>query len=248
MLFSELAFHTCLARPGTIIDVGANVGAFSRPFSTWVQHRLIAFEPFFPIFEELKANLIADHGGSLPGRVKLCMAALGETIGTARLRVPNVTGLGVVHQWASLVKTFEGIDGVSVYEFEVPVWTIDSLDLDDLTSIKIDAEGNEIEVLHGARQSIKRCRPIISCECEERHREGVSWYIPGFMRALGYDACFYHQDQFWPVSSFNRRLLQVASLYGPPQSDPYIGMFMFIPQESVDLRERLLEFGPFRSA
>jgi FkbM family methyltransferase len=246
--FSELAFHACLARPGTIIDVGANVGAFSRPFSTWTTHRLIAFEPFPPIFERLKANLIADHGGALPARVKLHMAALGDTPGTATMRVPNVAGIGVVHEWASLVKTFDGIEGVSVFECDVPVWTIDGLGLDDVTSIKIDAEGNEIEVLHGARHTIQRCRPVISCECEERHREGVSWYVPGFLRALGYDAWFYHQEQFWPVASLDRRLMQVATAYGMPESDPYIGMFIFIPRELVEVRDRLLEFGPFNSA
>jgi FkbM family methyltransferase len=245
--FSELEFHRHLARPGTIIDVGANIGAFSRPFSTWKQNRLIAFEPFPPIFERLKASLIADHGGKLPVTTKLCMAAAGDTMRTAMMRVPNVDGVGIVHEWASLAKSFEGIDGVGAYEFEVPVWTIDGLGLDDLTAIKIDAEGYEIEVLHGARFSIQRCRPIISCECEERHREGVTWYIPGFMRALGYDAWFYHREQFWPVSSLDRRTMQVASSTGPAESDPYIGQFMFIPRELDDMRQRMLYFGSFRS-
>jgi hypothetical protein len=76
----------------------------------------------------------------------------------------------------------------------------------------------------------------------------VSWYVPGFMRALGYDAWFHHQGQFWPVSSLDRRTMQVASPFGPAQSQSYIGMFMFIPRELNDLRERLAEFGPFRSA
>jgi hypothetical protein len=32
-VFSELAFHEHLVRPGTIIGEGANIGAFSRPFA-----------------------------------------------------------------------------------------------------------------------------------------------------------------------------------------------------------------------
>jgi FkbM family methyltransferase len=248
MPFSELTFHQTLARPGTIIDVGANRGEFSRPFSTWKQNRLHAFEPFPPIFEILKTRLIEDHDGQLPATTKLHMVALGETMGTAKMRVPKVAGLGIVHEWASLVKSFENIDGVGAYEFEVPVWTIDGLGLDDLTAIKIDAEGSEIEVLHGARHTIARCRPIVSCECEERHRQGVTWYIPGFMRALGYDAWFYHQEQFWPAASLDRQTMQVASATGPIESDPYIAQFMFIPRELDALRQRLSEFGPFRSA
>ena len=247
MSFSELMFHQCLARPGTIIDVGANIGEFSRPFSTWKQNRLHAFEPFAPIFEALKVRLIEDHGGRLPETTKLHMVALGETMGTAKMRVPKVMGGRIVHEWASMVKSFENIDGVGAYEFDVPVWTIDGLGLDDLTAIKIDAEGSEIEVLHGARHTIERCRPIVSCECEERHRHGVTWYIPGFMRALGYDGWFYHQQQFWPVSSLDRQTMQRASATGPVESDPYIGYFLFIPRELDALRQRLLEFGTFRS-
>jgi FkbM family methyltransferase len=246
--FSELAFHQRLARPGTIIDAGANIGAFSRPFSTWAGNRLIAFEPFSPIFEMLKASLMDDHGGHLPATTKLYMAALGETMGTATLRVPHVAGLGTVHDLASMVRNFEGLDGVGFYEFEVPVWTIDGLGLDDLTAIKIDAEGYEIEILQGARYTIGRSRPIVSCECVECHREGITWYVPGFMRGLGYDGWFHHQGQFWPVSSLDRRTMQVASPHGKPMSDPYIVTFLFIPRELDDLRQRLLEFGSFRTA
>ncbi len=248
MLFSELAFHHHLARPGTIIDVGANVGTFSQHFSKWERNKLIAFEPFPPIFERLKANLAECNGGKFPETTKLYMAALGETIGAAKMRVPVVRGVGVVHQWGSLTKSFAGLDGVDALEVEVPVWTIDGFGLDDVTAIKIDAEGYEIEVLHGARHTIERCRPIVSCECEERHREGVTWYIPGFMRGLGYDAWFYHDKQFWPVASLDRRTMQVASPTGPPESDPYISTFIFLPRELDELRQRLLEFGSFRPA
>ncbi len=248
MSFSELTFHECLARPGSILDVGANVGKFSRPFSTWTQNQLHAFEPFPPIFEALRSGIIEDHGGQLPATTRLHMAALGDTVGTARMRVPAIAGVGIVHQWASLAKSFEGLDGVGVYEFEVPVLTIDSLDLHDVSAIKIDAEGYEIEVLHGGRQTIQSCRPIVSCECEERHREGVTWYIPGFMHALGYDGWFYHEAQFWPLSSLDRRTMQVATATGLVESEPYINEFLFIPQESIDLRQRLQAFGAFRSA
>ena len=248
MSFSELAFHQCLARPGTIIDVGANVGAFSRPFSAWEETRLIAFEPFGPIFEMLKAALIQDHGGELPATTKLYMAALGETIGSAKLRVPRGADGAIVHPMSSMARSFEGLEGVSFIDFEVPVWTIDALSLNDLTAIKIDAEGYETEVLHGATRTLERCRPVVSCECVESYREGVTWYIPGFMRALGYDGWFHYQGQFWPVSSLDRRLMQAASPHGAPQTPPYVDTFLFIPRELNDLRQRLLPFGPFRSA
>ncbi len=248
MSFTELTFHECLARPGSIIDVGANVGKFSRPFSTWKQNKLYAFEPFPPIFEALKASLMNDHGGQLPATTKLHMVALGEKMGTAKMRVPKVAGIGLIHQWGSLIKSFEGLDGIEGIEFDVPVWTIDGLCIDDLSAIKLDAEGYEIEVLQGATHTLQRCRPIVSCECEERHREGSTWYIPGFMRGLGYDGWFYHQAQFWPLSSLDRGTMQVATATGAPESDPYVNEFLFIPRERDDLRQRLLQHGSFRAA
>ena len=126
------------------------------------------------------------------------------------MRVPVVNN-DLIHEWASLAKSFEGLDGVSVCEVEVPICTVDGLNLDDVTAIKIDAEGYEIEVLHGARHTIERCHPIISCELEERHREGVTWYVPGFMRGLGYDGWFYNGNEFWPISLLDRPTMQVAT-------------------------------------
>ena len=244
--FDELAFHNKLARPGTIIEVGANRGSMTLHFAVWERQKLIAFEPFPPIFEVLQRTLLEGFGGEIPARVKLFQAALGEKPGRARMRVPR-TEQGLIDEWASLAKTFEGLDGVEYEEVEVPVWTIDSLDAPDVTNIKIDAEGYEIEILHGALRTLKQCRPVLSIECEERHRKGATWYVPGFMRALDYNGFWYdpRNHEFWPISKFNRDELQVA---GPSPRDyeygeTYIFIFFFIPRENYELHLRLAEFG-----
>ena len=147
-------------------------------------------------------------------------------------------------QWPRWYEASKGWPA-SVIDFEVPVWTIDAVGLDDLTAIKIDAEGYETEVLHGATRTLERCRLIASCECVENYWEGMTWYIPGFMRALGYDGWFHYQEQFWPVSSLNRRLMQAAAPHGQPRPDLYIVTFLFIPRQLNDLRQRLSRFRSF---
>lgn len=246
MAFDELAFHHKLARPGTIIEVGANKGVMTLHFSVWERQKLIAFEPFPPIFDLLKQNLTEGFGGEIPDRVRLVRAALGDKLGQAKMRVPR-TEHGVIDEWASLAKTFEGMDGVEYEEVEVPVRTIDSLDVPDVTNIKIDAEGYEIEVLQGALHTLKRCRPVLSVECEERHRKGATWYVPGFMRALDYNG-FWHDPrsgEFWPIAKFDRDALQVAG--SSPRDDTYgetyIFIFYFIPRENHELHLKLGEFG-----
>lgn len=248
MPFSELAFHHRLARPGTIIDVGANIGAFACHFSVWAANRLVAFEPFPPTFARLKAAIANGHGGIVPPTTTLHMAAVGEEPGIAKLSVPVVSA-GVVHEWASVAKTFAGLDNVEVQTVEVPLMTIDGLCLDDVTAIKVDAEGYEPEVFRGARHTIERCRPIISCELEERHREGVTWYVPGFLAGLGYEGWFYHSDEFWPISSLDRATMQVAtnSPAGSSYSKPYVHEFVFVHRNNAELRQRMAQLGPFRN-
>jgi FkbM family methyltransferase len=247
LAFDELLFHQKLARPGTIIDVGANRGNMTLHFAAWERQKLVAFEPFPPVFEVLKQRLTESFGGAVPERVRLFQAALGEKQGHARMRVPK-TEHGLIDEWASLAKTFEGMQGVEYEEFYVPVWTIDALDIADVTNIKLDAEGYEIEVLHGAHRTLQKCRPVLSVECEERHRKGTTWYVHGFMRALDYNGFWYdfRSNEFWPLSRLDRDKLQVA---GPSPRDTnygeaYIYLFFFIPREDYESHLRLAEFGP----
>lgn len=247
MAFDELIFHNRLARAGTIIDVGANKGEMSLHFSTWERQKLVAFEPFPPSFEILSHRLTEGFGGQIPARVRLVCAALGEKPGFGTMRVPK-TAQGVIDEWASLAKTFENMAGVDFEEVQVPVWTIDGLNISDIVSIKIDAEGYEAEVLHGARKTLQYSRPIISIECEERHRKGCTWYIPGFMRALDYNGFWYDylKNEFFPVSKFDAQTMQIAAS-SPAESnygDFYIFQFYFLPRENHELHLLLKEIAP----
>jgi FkbM family methyltransferase len=65
---------------------------------------------------------------------------------------------------------------------------VDCVPLDDLlagslpTFIKMDIEGAEIEALEGARQTIKKCQPILSV-CVY-HKQNDLWRVPLFIRSL----------------------------------------------------------------
>jgi FkbM family methyltransferase len=246
MVFDELTFHHKLVRPGTIIEVGANKGDYTLHFSVWERQKVVAFEPYPPTFKELVRRITEGFGEKIPDRVRLIQGAVGEKLGQAKMRVPK-TEHGIINEWASLAKTFEGMDGVEYEEFEVQVWTIDAMDIPDVTNLKIDAEGYEIEVLHGARRTLQKCRPVVSVECEERHRKGTTWYVPGFMRALDYNGFWYdyRTNEFWPITKLDRETMQIA---GPSPRDniyvePYIFLFCFIPREDHESHLRLAEFG-----
>jgi hypothetical protein len=118
----------------------------------------------------------------------------------------------------------------------VPLRRLDGLGLRDLTAVKLDAEGAEYEVLRGARETLLRCRPVLSIELEERHRPGSTWAVPAFLDALGYDTYWEHWDEWRPMATFDRARMHRASpnpaLF--EASDPYVFVFYALPQERAE--------------
>ena len=222
----EIAFHTRTHRPGTILDVGAHDGLLTLPLARLPGARVIAFEPL----PSAHARLAAACEG-LPN-VTLRREALGAAAGTLTLSVPVLDGRPA-EQWASLAKDYSAFASVGTETFAVPVITLDSLNLDDATHLKMDAEGFEQEVLEGARATLLRCRPVLSLELEERHRAGVTRDVPALLAALGYETRFWLEGAMRPLAAFDAATMQVASpdpaVFGA--SDPYVFTFYAWPAE-----------------
>lgn len=231
----EITFHTRLHRPGTILDVGAHDGLLTIPFARLPNSRVLAFEPLPAAFARLERN-VADAFGAVPGHVALHRAALGDRTGEIVLSIPVVDGVAN-EQWASMVKDYAAHagSGVAVERVAAPLMRLDELGITDLTHAKLDAEGAEYEVLRGARETLLRCRPVLTLEVEERHREGSTWAVPAYLDALGYDCFFEISDEWFPVSALDRATMQRASPDPTvfAASDPYVFIFYAIPRERV---------------
>jgi FkbM family methyltransferase len=239
----ELDFHLRLHRPGTLVDIGAHDGLLTLPFARLPSSRVHAFEPLPSAHARLEAALRAEFG-SVPPHVVLHAAALGDRRGRIALTMPIVDG-APQEQWASTAKDYRAhlSARVETTRFEVEMVALDDLGLCDVTAIKLDAEGAEYEILRGARETLLRCRPVLSLEIEERHREGSTWAVPAYLDALGYDTLFELDGALRPVSAFDRATMQVAS--GDPSvfaaSDPYVFVFYALPREARDDMLRRLE-------
>ncbi|MBC9176220.1 FkbM family methyltransferase [Pseudoroseomonas ludipueritiae] len=223
----ELRFLTALHRPGSLVDAGAHDGLLALPLSRLPGAHVLAFEPLPAAFARLRAAC----AGSTT--VTPIPQALGDAPGRLTLSVPVVEGIRQ-EQWASLVKTFEGYgQHVEAERTQVPVVTLDSYCLRDLTAMKVDAEGAEYEVLRGARDTLRRCRPVLTLELEERHRRGSTWAVPAFLDALDYATCFALNGRWWPASALNHATMQRASPdpSNYSASDPYIFNFFAWPRE-----------------
>jgi FkbM family methyltransferase len=227
----ELRFHTQLHRPGTILDVGAHDGLLALPLARLPGARVIAFEPLPAAFARLRAAVLAEYGAP-PPHLALRPEALGAAPGQLTLSVPVLQGVAQ-EQWASLAKDYAAFASVQAERHEVEVITLDSLGLHDLTHLKVDVEGHEQEVLEGGRETLARCRPVISLELEERHRAGSTRDVPALLAALGYETRFWLDGAMQPLSAFDAATMQVASsdpaVFGA--SDPYVFTFYAWPVE-----------------
>lgn len=225
----EITFHSRTHRPGTILDVGAHDGLLTIPLARLPGARVIAFEPLPSAHARLAAACAA-----LPN-VALRREALGAAPGTLTLSVPVLGGVAQ-EQWASLAKDYDAFASVGAERHDVPVITLDSLGLDDVTHIKLDAEGYEQEVLEGARETLTRCRPVLSLELEERHRAGATRDVPALLAALGYETRFWLSGAMRELAAFDAATMQVASadpaVFGA--SDPYVFTFYAWPVERAD--------------
>ena len=234
MNMDEITFHARLHRPGTILDVGAHDGLLTLPFARMPGARVIAFEPLPAAFARLRAALIAAFG-AMPPQVELRTEALGAAAGMLTLSVPVLDGVAQ-EQWASLAKDYGDYAAVATQRHPVAVITLDSLGLDDVRHMKVDAEGFEQEVLEGGRATLTRCRPVLSVELEERHRAGATRDVPALLTGLGYETRFWLNGAMQPLSAFDAATMQVASpdpsVFGA--SDPYVFTFYAWPIERAE--------------
>jgi FkbM family methyltransferase len=135
----------------TAIDVGANRGYYSYALSK-IASRVEAFEPY-PVTAQFARRKLGKN-------VRLHEVALSNYSGSATLRVPQCKGNIDVHYGATL----KDIPADKYIEVAVRVKTIDQFGFDDIGFIKVDAEGSDMEVIEGARETIRRCRPNLLVE------------------------------------------------------------------------------------
>lgn len=155
------------------VDVGANTGVYSWHMARW-SAGVTAFEP-----QPALARMLERAFG---GRVAVERVALSDTPGEAVLRVPvdrHQDGRATIEPQNDLAR-------LTVRELVVPRRRLDSYRLPPVGLIKIDVEGHELAVLSGASGILRRDRPSLIIEAEDRHRPGAFDSIRDYLRGFGY--------------------------------------------------------------
>jgi FkbM family methyltransferase len=169
------AFVNLISRGHTVVEVGANIGNYTRLFARLVGNKghVHAFEPVRDNFSRLTSQL------SDSTNVSLNQMGVGNTEGEQEILIPSNDAqqssfaAHTIGSWATTDQIRREL---------VRVVSIDSYlrrnDVDRVNFMKIDVEGSELKVLEGAKECLSGYRPVI-------HLEINSDWLKDFMTSPG---------------------------------------------------------------
>lgn len=172
----ECAFLAFNSVPGIFVDVGANIGWHSRSMCSR-GYKSVALEPNALHFNLLSHNLHAcDAELYNRGASNSCYSTTIESFDPSK---PKNYG-----------KLFTCGPGEQAHFI-----TIDSLQLNNVTAVKIDVEGHELQVLEGMRRTLTQMPTLV---IEYNYSAGDACI--SFLRDIGYK-CEIYNDDFEGISN-----------------------------------------------
>ena len=180
-LASGIAIAIAKLIRGTVVDIGANIGAFSIPVARALpNNRIVSYEPQRMVFMHFCSNLLVNKLINVfPRNIAIGFQVDGKSsISVPDFNVFTDEHTGSVSLNADVQRMRGMIDGVpepskwaSKYEL-VPILDLDSaLHNENVAFIKIDVEGMELQVLRSGEATLTSQKPCLFFE---------AWLLPQF--------------------------------------------------------------------
>ncbi|WP_326690574.1 MULTISPECIES: FkbM family methyltransferase [unclassified Streptomyces] len=184
-------------RGGTAVDIGGWYGPWTRRLARRAD-RVVTIEPVPHLARRLRT--------ATPPNAEILQAAASDRSGTATLWLPP-DGRGD-RGVSSLVRR-----EVHDTALDVPCLPLDELGLTGVTLIKIDVDGSELAVLHGAETTLRREKPALFIELELRIQPLSP--VLTLLSSLGYTGWVLPARAWVPLADFDlaahqRRTAHVA--------------------------------------
>ena len=164
------------------VDVGANIGNHSIILSNFFK-KVTSFEPQKEVFEVLKLNTRKIKN------INPINKGLSNIEKEENIKIPkNKRGMG------SLVYDFPE---KSYYNELINLINYDQNYNDEISYVKIDVEGYELEVIKSMMLNIKEFKPVISFECNTT-QSGLERNVEIFklLKSFGYDEFYVEKEHF----------------------------------------------------
>ena len=201
---NEIELLERFIKPGTdSIDVGVYRGVYSYEMSKYSKN-VHSFEPNPIIFEYINKNL-----KKIINNIFLYNYALSNKNQVIDLKVPirnekynrenfeefYELGRATIHQ-ENTFKMYE--------KFQITSKKIDEFNFkNNISFIKIDVEGHELEVIKGGEEIISKNKPILLVEIEERYSQNKVSDTINYINKLGYISHYYDNKILKKTSELN---------------------------------------------
>lgn len=173
-------FKGLFPKHGTIIEIGANIGNHVHYYENYLDYdRIVAFEPIKWNADILRLNVTSE--------VIQCGLWNEETTATFKVYQDNMGA-------CQIGETGSG---------DIQLKTLDSFGFSDVSFIKIDVEGAELNVLKGAAKTILMNKPVLWIEINHT----VSYIkVKEYLAGLGYSAIIQLGDQPNFIFSYDKTI------------------------------------------
>lgn len=222
----ELQAALAVIRQGdTVADIGANKGSYLH----WLHKavgptgKVFGYEP-----QPSLARYLESVGTTLHWQnVTIHECALSDVAGTGRLNVPGAGD----SPGASLGTAINDVTACRHYECKVDTLDNQLRDSSQITLLKMDVEGHELNVFRGAKEILTRHAPVLLFECEARHlRQHTMAEVFDFLQNFGYAGQFFAPDGLRPLCEFDPALHQRQDSPRFWDAPGYCNNFIFVPK------------------
>jgi FkbM family methyltransferase len=156
LIFLELFAKT---NPKFCLDIGANVGRYSKLLLENTESKILAFEPLPAAYA-----LLERLGTQYPGRFSAENIGVGDA--TKRMTLNYGSNTSELSSFSTDINAISYVGESNIYQIEVEVVTLDDYfsktefkKMGEIDLMKIDTEGFEYEVLRGAVKTISKMSP-----------------------------------------------------------------------------------------
>ena len=181
-----------LKNGATALDIGANIGYFTLLMARLVgaEGRVIAFEPFLPVFSLLQENLSLNH---LAWAQAECLA-VSDSMGLAKMESEKGNENSFITHLSETGDLM--VSTISLNQY------INTRKLSSLDFIKIDVEGAEDAVINGMIRVLQKFHPIVLVEIH-RH-DGAESSGLGQLVEIGYQLQNVEKGGLYPCDTLAR--------------------------------------------
>ena len=198
----------------TFLDIGANAGIYSYHFKNKMK-KIVAFEPVKEILVSLE-NLNSRN-------VEIHNCALSNNNDYLEIHIPVDKHGNTISYIASLEPRSE-----NTIKRKIEVKMLDDFNYQNVSLIKIDVEGHELEVLKGGYETINKYKPHLVIEIEQRHLAYDMSKTFNYIKGIGYEIFFINNSELCSINKFSYDKHQKPYLDNVMNKN-YINNFLCMP-------------------